>query len=165
MLGLAEGQFPRADREDSIFTDADRRMLGRHNIDLDPDTSRRLLDEHFLGYVALTRASERVLLTRSASDEDGRPMGASPLWRRMLEIMPDVPPARLPQEEMLPLRHVATPRQLVGSLMRWVRNGAADTQWEPVYQWLATHSPCDDAIDVARFRAWKALELRQRGQT
>jgi ATP-dependent helicase/nuclease subunit B len=71
--------------------------------------------------------------------------------------MPDVPLARLPHEEMLPLRHVATPRQLVGSLMRWVRDGAAEPQWEPVYQWLATHSPCDDAIDVARFRAWKAL--------
>ena len=157
VLGLAEGQFPRASLEDSIFTDADRRTLGRHNIDLDPDTSRRLLDEHFLGYVALTRASERLLLTRSAADEDGRPVGASPLWQRVVEIMPDVPLARLPHEEMLPLRHVATPRQLVGSLMRWVRDGAAEPQWEPVYQWLATHSPCDDAIDVARFRAWKAL--------
>ena len=27
------------------------------NIDLDPDSSRRLLDENFLGYLAMTRAS------------------------------------------------------------------------------------------------------------
>ena len=75
VLGLAEGQFPRASPENSIFTDADRRSLGQSKIDLDPDSSRRLLDENFLGYVALTRASERLLLTRRISDDDGRALG------------------------------------------------------------------------------------------
>jgi ATP-dependent helicase/nuclease subunit B len=116
VLGLAEGQFPRVSLEESIYTDADRRALGRNEIDLDPDSSRRLLDEQFLGYLALSRASERLLLTRTASDEAGRPVEASPLWRRVVEIVPDAPLAQLPHEEMLPLRHVATPRQLVGSL-------------------------------------------------
>ncbi len=58
VLGLSEGQFPRSAGEDSIFTDADRRNLGRHRIELNPDSSRRLLDENFLGYVAMTREGE-----------------------------------------------------------------------------------------------------------
>jgi ATP-dependent helicase/nuclease subunit B len=29
-----------------------------------------------------------------------------------------------------------------------------------LYQWLATHPPVDDSIDVMRFRAWKALQYR-----
>jgi len=157
VLGLNEGQFPLAGREDSVFTDSDRRALGKSNIDLDPDTARRLLDENFLGYLAMTRASDRLLVTRSASDSDGRPTAASPLWQRIVEGIPDVAINPVPREEDLPRQLIATPRQLVCGLMRWVRWGAEDPSWEPIYQWLATHAPNDDAIDAIRYRAWKAL--------
>jgi ATP-dependent helicase/nuclease subunit B len=157
VLGLSEGQFPRATLEDSVFTDSDRRALGKSNIDLDPDTSRRLLDENFLGYLAMTRAGERLLLTRSAADRDARPTAASPLWQRVIDHIPQVAINSVPREEDLPQKFIATPRQLICGLMRWVRAGAADPSWEPIYQWLATHAPNDDAIDSVRHRAWKAL--------
>src|SRR5207244_538573 len=32
-----------------------------------------------------------------------------------------------------------------------------------LYQWLATHPPLGDAIDVMRFRAWKALGYANQG--
>jgi ATP-dependent helicase/nuclease subunit B len=157
VLGLNEGQFPRASREGSVFTDSDRSALGKSNIDLDPDTARRLLDENFLGYVALTRASDRLLLTRSVSDEDARPTPASPLWQRVVDAVPDAAIGHPPREQDLPPQFIATPRQLVCGLMRWVRDEAPDPEWEPVYQWLAKRPPSDDAIDIARYRAWSAL--------
>ncbi len=160
LLGLSEGQFPRASREDSVFTDSDRRALGKSNIDLDPDTSRRLLDENFLGYIALTRASDRLLVTRSISDQNGRPAAESPLWREIIERVPEVAIHSMPREEDLPQQLIATPRQLVCGLMRWVRSGGDDPIWEPIYQWLATHEPNDDAIDTIRYRAWKALSYQ-----
>src|SRR5207237_9202791 len=36
--------------------------------------------------------------------------------------------------------------------------------WPALYQWLATHECCDDAIDVMRFRAWKALQYSNTAQ-
>ena len=72
VLGLSEGQFPRGAREGTVLCDADRRVLRRAKIDLDPDTQRRLLDENFLGYLAFTRASEQLILSRSVTDEAGR---------------------------------------------------------------------------------------------
>lgn len=160
VLGLAEGQFPRASPENSIFTDSDRRNLGRRKIDLDPDSSRRLLDENFLGYIALTRAADRLLLTRTVSNPDGRALGPSPLWQRVMSAFPTLPEYEMPRAADLPPRLIATPRQLVGSLMTWVRQGATDPAWDPIYQWLATHAPCGDAVDVARYSAWKALSYR-----
>ncbi len=122
VLGLNEGQFPRASREGSVFTDADRRALGKSNIDLDPDSARRLLDENFLGYLAFTRAGERLLLTRSACDDDGRPTAPSRLWRRVVDAIPNAPIFPMRREDDLPPRLIATPRQLVCGLMRWVRD-------------------------------------------
>jgi ATP-dependent helicase/nuclease subunit B len=160
VLGLAEGQFPRASSENSIFTDADRRSLGKSKIDLDPDSSRRLLDENFLGYVALTRASDRLLLTRRVSDDDGRALGPSPLWQRVRAEFPSLIEYPMPRAADLPPHLIATPRQLVGSLMNWVRQGATEPAWASFYQWFAAHPPSDDAVDVARFHAWKALSYR-----
>jgi ATP-dependent helicase/nuclease subunit B len=160
LLGLSEGQFPRAGREDSVFTDSDRRALGKSNIDLDPDTARQLLDENFLGYLAMTRASDHLLITRSATDHNGRPTAPSSLWQRIIDNIPTVPVNPVPREDDLPRELIATPRQLVCSLMRWVRSGANDSDWLPIYQWLATHAPADDAIDTMRSRAWKALSYK-----
>ena len=142
VLGLSEGQFPRASREGSVFTDADRRTLGKNNIDLDPDTARQLLDENFLGYLAFTRASDRLLLTRSTCDDDGRPTPPSPLWQRVVDSIPNVPIHSVPREEDLPPQFIATPRQLVCGLMRWVRTGAGPQ--------MGTHLPMVRPVPAVR---------------
>jgi ATP-dependent helicase/nuclease subunit B len=41
--------------------------------------------------------------------------------------------------------------------MRWVRDGAQESAWTSLYQWLSEHQFTSDAIDVMRFRAWRAL--------
>ncbi len=87
-------------------------------------------------------------------------LGPSPLWQRVVAAFPHLSEHEMPRAADLPPRLIATPRQLVGSLMKWVRQGATEPAWEPVYQWLAAHPPCDDAVDVARFQAWKALSYR-----
>src|SRR5439155_20770600 len=64
VLGLSEGHFPRIAREDTVLSDSERRSLRSHDLDVDPDSERRLLDENLLGYIAFTRASHQLFLTR-----------------------------------------------------------------------------------------------------
>jgi ATP-dependent helicase/nuclease subunit B len=78
LVGLHEGEFPRAVREDSILSDSERERLQQRRIDLDPDSERHLLDEELLGYIAFTRASQRIIATRSTSNDDAKPLGPSP---------------------------------------------------------------------------------------
>lgn len=163
LVGLHEGEFPRAVREDSILSDSERERLQQRRIDLEPDSERRLLDEHLLGYIAFTRASRRLVVTRSTSDDAGKPLGPSPYWFRLRRLLPDVQPREI-RRDADPADNIGTPRQMVNALVHWARSGADDGDapkakpWPALYQWLATYTCCDDAIDVMRYRAWKALD-------
>ena len=159
IVGLHEGEFPRAVREDSILSDSERGRLQNRALDLEPDTERRLLDENLLGYIAFTRASDRIVVTRATSDDAGKPLGLSPYWLRLRRLLPGVEPREI-RRESDPAETIGTPRQLVNALVHWARNGAPDDNdapWPALYQWLATYTCCDDAIDVMRYRAWRAL--------
>ncbi len=161
VLGLNEGYFPHAQREDCVLSDSERRVLRKQNIDLDPETERRLLDERLLAYVAFTRASNRLIVTRALSDKGGRPTSPSPFWNELLRLFPTITIDHIPRFSQARPDSIGTPRQLVTALMRWVRRGDSDDAsqepWSALYQWLATYTCCDDAVDVMRFRAWKAL--------
>jgi len=159
VIGLNEGEFPRSVREDSILSDGEREALQQRRIDLDPDSERRGLDEKLLGYIAVTRASSRIVVTRATSNDDGKPLGASPYWNRLRRMLPDVEPREI-RRETDPAETIGTPRQMVNALVHWARDGANDADGEPwpaLYQWLASYTCCDDSIDVMRYRAWKAL--------
>jgi ATP-dependent helicase/nuclease subunit B len=160
LLGMNDGQFPRLSREDSILSDSDRKVLRERKIDLDPDTQRQLLDERLLGYVAMTRSSDRLCLTRSISDDESRAAGPSQFWRRLTELMPDISVDVVPRDVRTEPSRIGTPRQLVTALMGWVRAGDTkdkDSTWSSLYQWLATHGTSGDPVDAMRFRAWPAL--------
>lgn len=187
VLGMNEGVFPKMKGEDSVLSDVERRELAARNLEIDPDTQRKLLDENLLAYIALTRASEKLIVTRALADAGGRPLAASVYWRRLRELFPKLEPVVI--GESGGVEAIGTPRQLVVSLMRWVRGlddavkdqrqkdgrqecpphhpgsekeipphqDGMDGTFAALYQWLATHPVTGDAIDVMRFRAWKAL--------
>jgi ATP-dependent helicase/nuclease subunit B len=126
VLGLAEGLFPMAGTEPTVLTDTDRGLLRRRSIELDDDISRKLLDERLLGYLAFTRASQRLILTRPAGEDGGKPLNPSPFWQKLDALFPDA--ARITSDAPC-FAHdrpecIATPRQLVTGLMRWARRFA-----------------------------------------
>jgi ATP-dependent helicase/nuclease subunit B len=101
-------------------------------------------------------------LSRSRCDVKDKPLGPSVFWRRIAELF-SIEPTILPREQRDDAALIATPRQLVIALMRWVHkqtDGAPvspDQPWPALYHWLATR-PCDEGpIDAVRFGAWAAL--------
>ena len=161
VLGMNEGVFPKMPGEDSVLSDAERRELAANQLEIDPDTQRRLLDENLLAYIALTRPSERLIVSRSLTDAAGKSLGPSQYWQRLRELFPKLKPVSIGEGSGLDA--IGTPRQLIVALMSWVRGldderrAEEDPALPALYQWLATHPPADDAIDVMRFRAWRAL--------
>ncbi len=167
LLGLNDNQFPRTPRDSSILSDGERRTLSEHRVELDPGAERTLLDEQLLGYIAFTRASHSLILTRSIADEEARPQSPSSFWQRVRMQFPTIEPRGIPRQSKSLLECVGTPRQLVTALMSWARDGEIakrDSVWASLYQWLATHECCNDSIDTMRYRAWKALSYRNEAQ-
>ncbi|MBI5836326.1 MAG: PD-(D/E)XK nuclease family protein [Candidatus Eisenbacteria bacterium] len=79
--GLSEGLFPAPVSEDRLLPDADRRRIAAHTGRRLPLASERSLEEYYFFYVAVTRASERLCLSRPAADRDGSGLQPSPFLR------------------------------------------------------------------------------------
>lgn len=85
LVGLAEGEFPRAATEDPLLPETDRAALH-----LSPRLSG---DEVTFFYEAVTRATEKLLLTRPYLADDGQPWEPSLYWEHIMRLV-DVSPAR-----------------------------------------------------------------------
>lgn len=163
VLGMNEGEFPRSPESGSLLTDRDRHMLRQRRIDLDPGLQQRLLDERLIGYFALTRASERLFVSRPLADDEGRAVEPSSFWRRIVGLFPEVARDCVKPHSGATASQIATPRQLITSLMGWVRSNpdplaaATDASWLSLYHWLVTRAPFEDRINGTLRNAWPSL--------
>jgi ATP-dependent helicase/nuclease subunit B len=83
LLGLSEGSFPQAEREDTLLRESDRQALRERGLKVAP---RLRGDEVTLFYEAVTRARDKLLLTRPYLADDGQPWEPSPYWGQVLRL-------------------------------------------------------------------------------
>jgi len=154
LIGMNECQFPLCERERAVLNDADRQHLLRQGIEIEPPSRQSLLMERFLGYLALTRASERLTLIRVLHDRDGNEQQASPYWDAVAAIFTDVASSKPPEA----IERIATAPQAVSHVLTWARHrprGADSPESAALYQWLAMEATGEPRW--VRDRAWSAL--------
>ena len=88
VLGVNESVFPAAPAAPMILTDADRDELSQRAGATGPDLRERLARERYLGYIACTRASEKLVVTFSRHDADGKTLNPSPFIAHLRRIFP-----------------------------------------------------------------------------
>src|ERR1019366_4185297 len=92
------------------------------------------------------------------ADENGRATHPSIFWGELQRLCPGAAIARIARPAQGDPDAIGTPRQLVTALMRWARDGGANTgPWPALYQWLADPDRRHNTVDLIRLRAWKAL--------
>lgn len=161
LLGMNDLQFPRVLPEDPILADSERQVLRSHRLPIEPGSQRSLLDERLFGYIALTRASEQLILTRSIADSENRPQAPSPFWVHLRQQFPSLIPEPISRQSSS-LREIGTPRQLVTGVMHWARGSPAGEGWPNIYQWLSTRKAVDDPVGRMIKAAWPALTYENR---
>jgi ATP-dependent helicase/nuclease subunit B len=80
VLGLNEGVFPEPPAPGALLTDDDRDRLEAQGVYLGPTKYQSLGHERYLGYIACTRASQRLVLTCAGQDSAGQPLNPSPFF-------------------------------------------------------------------------------------
>lgn len=90
VLGANESVFPAAPSAPAILTNSDRDELEIQNAVLGPSLPDRVSRERYLGYIACTRATERLALTYSRQSADGKPLNASPFIAHLQKIFPSL---------------------------------------------------------------------------
>ncbi len=116
LLGLAEGEFPLAERELPLLREAERAALRARGLaGLEP---RLRGEEVTLFYEAVTRAGEQLWLSRPYLADDGQPWEPSAYWRQVQRLLGEPPEARLRAEDRLPPEQAA-------SIAEWIAHGYA----------------------------------------
>jgi ATP-dependent helicase/nuclease subunit B len=117
VLGVNDGTFPAAPAAPAILTDADRDELSGA-VSLGPDLRERLSRERFLGYIACTRASEKLILTFSRHDADGRALNPSPFVAHLQRLLPKLEVEEIQSEiELSDAEHVNELVPLLASIL------------------------------------------------
>ena len=95
VLGLNESVFPAPPPRAILLNEADRAALEseleHEKIFLGPGAKLRLGHERYLGYIACTRARQRLVLTCAANDDTGKPLNPSPFLAQVRQLFPALP--------------------------------------------------------------------------
>ncbi len=159
LLGMNADQFPKTITEKAVLNDRDRYALNESGVEVRPASRQTLLQERFLGYLALTRASERLIMLRTASDANGNPLEASPFWKQIDRYVADVQTCSTAGA----IDRIATPRQAISNALVWARMSDQTQATDDIaglYNWIAT-TPTD-AVQRVRDRAWPVLRYENK---
>lgn len=152
LIGVNEGIMPAALQEEGVFSDQERLRLAEIGLELAPGVARKLLDERFLIYGALTLPSRSLWISYAAADEDGGALLPSEVIRHVRRIFPDLreqfigqaPPAVAEPgsgagQDEAQLQYVSRPgpalSALIGQLRLWKAGEAVSRVWWSVLEW------------------------------
>jgi ATP-dependent helicase/nuclease subunit B len=90
LLGVNESVFPAAPAAPVILTGSDRDELEKQNATLGANRFDQISRERYLGYIACTRANEKLALAFSRQSADGRTLNPSPFIAQLQRIFPQL---------------------------------------------------------------------------
>jgi ATP-dependent helicase/nuclease subunit B len=102
LAGLSEQSFPAADREDGVYSQAERQRLIEAGLPL-PSRIDRQTDEMLLFYEIVTSATRRLYLSFPAVNEKGEPLTPSPYVQEVAQALGGAPIARCEQIDLSPV--------------------------------------------------------------
>lgn len=143
VLGISDGVLPARPSEEGLFSDLERDTLRDIGISLAPGARRKLFDEQYLIYIALTRASDYLWLSYPQADDEGKALLPSQVITRIKELLPSVKEQVIPVEPPNfegDLDFIASPQRSLSYLVAMLREMKAgrvvDPVWQDVYHWF-----------------------------
>ena len=90
IIGLNDGKFPSVSKNEGFINDEERIYLKEKGIELAKTTKEQIYDENFNIYKAFSVAEEKLYLSYSASDNDGKGLRKSVLINKVKKIFPNL---------------------------------------------------------------------------
>ena len=90
ITGLNDGMFPSINRNEGYFNDKDREYLKTNGIELAKGTLDRLYEDNFNIYKAFTTSEEKLFLSYSSSDSEGKSLRPSIIIAKIKKIFSNI---------------------------------------------------------------------------
>ena len=138
ILGINDGIFPSINKDEGFINDKDRENLKNQGIELAKTTTDRLYEEQFNIYKSLTVPEEKIYLSYTSTDLEGRSQRPSVLITKIKKMFP------LLQEESDIINKpsfIGMPEETFDELLSQIYNKVSgkdvDENWKEVYKWYA----------------------------
>lgn len=149
LIGLNDGVFPAAAKEEGFLNDEDRATLKNYGIELASDTLGQLYEEQFNVYKAFSIAEEKLILTYVSSDKEGQTLRPSSLINKIKSFFPKLKvESDITNKESEITLVKDTFEELLTNLRKFQDGESIDTIWFDVYNWYDKnlHSKLQEAI-------------------
>ena len=90
LLGVNESVFPAAPAAPVILTNSDRDELEKQNVALSAGVFDQISRERYLGYIACTRANEKLAITFSKQGTEGKTLNPSSFVAQLQRMFPEL---------------------------------------------------------------------------
>ena len=160
VVGAVQQQMPAVRPEDPLLTDPQRAAFNAQTGDaIALGSDQQLLEARFFDYVALTRASGRLIVTYPLADAAGRSVAASAYVARLRALAPEAPLRYVAAGASADLGAIATVDDAAAAVLSWAREqisggGAGPAGSAALYNHLVS-----GGLGAARrARLWRALD-------
>lgn len=145
LLGACDGVLPSVIKEDGILTERERERLAADGLELAPGNLRRLLDEQFMIYSAVTLASESLWISWPRADGEGKAVPPAEIIRQIQRLFPDLSvieaDADVADDAEAFRERIVHPVQALSLLTAELKKAAEGAPlsegWRQVYNWFA----------------------------
>ena len=104
VIGINDGNFPKANRVEGYLNDKDRSVLANVGIELAKNSIDSLYEEQFNIYRTLTTPEEKLFLSYSSSDKEGKSIRPSILIKKIKRAFPGL----IEESDVVEKRYVKT---------------------------------------------------------
>ena len=136
IIGLNDGEFPSVRKDEGFLNDSDRDILKQDGIELAKGTIDKLYEDSFNIYKAFTTAEEKLYLSYSSADLQGKALRPSMLINRIKKIYPRIQEqSDVIESKNEILNKKTTYEELIANLSKLKEQDSIDKIWYYVYDY------------------------------
>ena len=136
IIGLNDGMFPTVHKNEGFFNDNDRQYLKENGVELARNTVESLYEDNFNIYKAFTTAEEKLFLSYSSSDSEGKTLRGSILVSKIKKIFPMLEEhSDIIEKTSEILIENTTFDELLNKLGEYRDTGEIEDEWVEVYNY------------------------------
>ncbi|MGE6487668.1 helicase-exonuclease AddAB subunit AddB [Paenisporosarcina sp. NPDC076898] len=143
VLGVNDGVYPKRLEQEGLLSDTEREWFMQIGFELAPTSKMRLMDESYMAYRAVTTASEKLFVSYSVADEEGKALLPSTYIKRLQQLLPKVE-VELAVIDPIVLKdsaehYIQHPRATLPFLATKLKQAAAEGDLEEEWQAVASY--------------------------
>lgn len=148
VIGLNDGMFPSVNKNEGFFNDNDREQMKESGAELAKGTIEKLYDDNFNIYKAFSTAEEKIYLSYSSSDLEGKSLRPSVLINRIKKIFPNLTEASdVIEKKSEVITKMSTFEELLNQLRDFRDGKEIDPIWFELYNYYSNSTEWKDKLE------------------